>query len=63
MEIKSTRQASRAMHLAFRLSMKSIGKSDDRRSEIRATAKKLIGAAEDYMAIEKIKYLAEIETE
>ncbi len=52
-EIKSTRQASRAMSVAFKITTKMIGKSENRRAEIRATEKRLIRSAEDYMILEK----------
>ena len=60
MEIKSTRQASRAMTIAFKITTKMVGKSDHRRAEIRSTAKKLIDAAENYMTPERMKCAAKI---
>lgn len=59
MEIKSIRQASRIMNIAFKISMKSIDKTDNRRAETRATAKHLIGAVENYMLLEKVKFSTE----
>ena len=62
-EIKNTRQASRAITVAFRLTTKMIGKSDSRRAEIRTTAKRFIKEAENYMIFERVKYSAGIEPE
>ena len=62
MKINSTRQASRAMSVAFKITSRMIGKSDKRRVEIRATAKRLIDEAENYMILERAKYSAGIET-
>jgi len=62
MEITNTHQASRAMKVAFKITMKMIGKSDSRRAEIRATAKRLIEGAEDYMVLARAKYSAGVES-
>ena len=56
MEIKSARQATRAMTVAFKIATKMAGKSDSRRTEIKKTAKSLIEAAENYMILERVKH-------
>ncbi len=62
MDINNTRQASKAMTVAFKITSKMVGKSDSRRAEILATAKKLIDTAENYMLLERMKYSAGIES-
>ncbi|MFT5702589.1 MAG: hypothetical protein ACI8ZB_005512 [Desulforhopalus sp.] len=62
MGINNTRQASKAMAVAFKITSKMVGKSDSRRVEILVTAKKLIDAAENYMLLERMKYSAGIES-
>lgn len=56
MKIQSTSEATRAMTVAFKLSMSAPGKSDKRRAEIRAKAKALISAAENYVEQETSKF-------
>lgn len=62
MDINNTRQASKAMAVAFKITSQMVGKSDSRRVEILATAKKLINAEENYMLLEHMKYSAGIES-
>lgn len=50
---KNNSQALRAMTIAFKLSMSATGKSDKRRKEIRATAKKMIVTVESYVGQKK----------
>ena len=56
MRIKTTSKATRAMTLAFKLSMSAPGRSGARGAEMRATAKTLITAAENYVSSETAKF-------
>ena len=48
------------MTIAFKITTRMIGKSNHRRAQISATAKRIIKAADDYMTLERMKYAAEI---